>query len=154
MEMETRKGILMASKTLNQFIKKLPFLNNRIQQKVIKDWDVNTLVTVGKAKNKVPLASGSYMNSLQRLKARITKDGLKSFIVSDLPYGIILETGERKGKAINLKPVGEISQVLKGVKITKARKGEIGAIGNAIDSNERLFIKGISKIIGEVWRKF
>jgi len=144
---------ILSSKTLEDFIKNLNSMHFGIQELALKEWDEDTLIVQGKARENAPMTIGRLVRSIQNIKAKITKKGLESYIVAKVPYAKMLEIGERNGKRIRLKAPGELSYYLKGKKRFKKKKGQIGYISKAIDDTEDLFINGLKTIISKIWYK-
>ncbi len=146
----------MAKKeTLEQFAKNLPKLPDRVQKLSLMSWNRNTLLAEGRTKDKAPMTIGNLVRSIAHLQARITKDGLESFLFAKVPYAKMLETGlDAKGDPITLKNEGEPSVYIKGSGWrVKQKKGEIGYMGKAVDETSDLFLSDISAIISKVWKE-
>ena len=146
----------MAKETLQEFVKELPTMSDKLQRMALLEWDEDTLVVKREARQKAPIAAGNLVRSIGKLKARFEKDGIVSYVFAKVPYAYMLETGiAPSGKKIHLKDVGEKSYH-KGAGLgyqLKHKKGEIGYMSNAVKEHSDLFVEGISRIISKWWTK-
>jgi hypothetical protein len=139
----------MAKKeTLEQFANNLHKFSPLIVKAVLKDWQNYTEESFADSQEKVPILTGDLLRSGNFKKATITPKGIESKIVYTMPYAQVIESGERNGKPIELKPQGfEYSHA------TKARQGQTKYLSSSVEDNTPNVIKDIMDSIGKAWDK-
>jgi len=87
---------------------------------------------------------GGLQGSAISLKAKHTKDGIKSAVVFQVPYARGIEEGKRRigGKTVKLKQ-----------KSFHNPKGQFGYASKGAKESEPFFISAIKKVISIAWEK-
>lgn len=132
--------------TVQEFSQWLHRFPQRIQSAAMRAWDVQTQEVLDDAKERTPLVSGDLERSGAALNARVTRGGIVSAIVFRAPYAKDIETGERNGKKLTLKPVG-----YKYPHRTKARLGEFGFLSNAGAAGADGLLEALEQVIDKEW---
>lgn len=139
----------MAQKyTPEQFIKWLHTFPANIQNYTKLVWNQQTEEIKGDAQQRTPLVTGNLQDSAAVTKAVIGKNGITSNIIFRAPYAINIETGQRNGKSISLRPVG-----YKYPHNTKSRLGEIGFLSNAAKDGADGLVEAVKDAIDKAWNK-
>jgi hypothetical protein len=139
----------MAKAKLSDFVKALPRFPKKVRADFLNSWNKNTLFTLAEANKKVPVASGELQRSGVALKAEITPKGIVSYIEYKQPYASKLND---VNSGLKLKDAGQLSYTVKGTRVNKRQKGELGYLSKAIKQEADNFMKDINKIIDKEWR--
>ena len=133
--------------TLSQFADNLHKFPLIIQKRIVKDWQNYTEESFADSQEKVPILSGDLLRSGVIKNAKITANGIESFITYTMPYANYIHGGKNKdGSDIRYKESGEESNGY-----TKARKGEAEYLSKPVKDNEPEVIKDIMDSIGKAW---
>lgn len=136
----------MASRTLKDFARNLNKFSPLIVQRIVRDWQNYTEESFAESQSKVPILTGDLARSGMFKKAAITPRGIESRIIYTMPYAVVIESGERDGKPITLRPAG-----YEYPHATKAREGQFQYLSSSVKANEPEAIRDIKRSIGKAW---
>lgn len=92
---------------LEVFAKNIKRWPKKVQELFTKTWQEYTDEVFGESQNQVPIAGGSLLRSGEVREAKVTSNGIESYIVYAVPYARTIHEGKTsRGKKIDLKPVG------------------------------------------------
>lgn len=133
--------------TLEQFAKNLSKFSPTIVKRIVKDWNEYTVEVHAESQSRVPILSGDLLRSGTFKQAKITAQGIESYIVYNLPYAKVIEEGVRDGKIISLKPQGYVYPDGQ----TKEREGRFSYLGTAVKNQLPDTITAIKRSISKAW---
>jgi hypothetical protein len=141
----------MASQTLKSFVKELPDFDDDIIKALVGEWNNETGFVQSDASRNAPVAGAFLIRSGVVQRARITASGIESQYSFTVPYA---EKLNDITSGLNLKEKGEVSYYVKGQKVKKQKKGELGYSDLAVEKaaqNDR-FINITNRAISRAWR--
>lgn len=133
--------------TVPEFQKAFQKFPEIIERELLNPWNIETQHTLSDAQERAPIASGRLVGSGARIGAKITRQGIISFLTFRVPYASKLND---KRSGIRLKEAGEISYRTPTV-VRKQRKGELGYLDNAVIESEPEFQRVIDNAISRAW---
>jgi len=144
---------LPKKETLGQFVKNWNKFPTKLKSRIAENWQDYTDEVFAESQNKVPILSGQLQRSGTIKEARVTRQGVESLIVYNMPYANYIHNGlTKKGAVINLTEKGETVRTSAGT-FTKARKGEFLFLENPAKELRREAIKDISDSISKTFNE-
>jgi len=126
--------------TLADFAKRLHLLDNFIIQKLMRDWNRETLVTMSKAQYYSPVDTSELQGSARKVNAKITDKGLESKFIFAVPYAKKLEGGENP-------ETGEEYNINQSIN----PNAQAGYSKRAMDENAKFFMEITKKAISKAF---
>ena len=133
--------------TLKQFANNLPKFGPLVTKRILKNWQVFTEESFAGSQEKVPILTGALQRSGAIKTAKITAKGIESTITYNLPYAQVIESGERNGRPITLKPKG-----FQYPNAVKQREGQFKFLESAVEDDTPNVIKDIKKSISQAFQ--